>query len=119
MRLIVCRLCTGDDPFACPVKFRRTYMQLHLEKSHAVVARGQKILRTQSQQTGAVADWVAVKDGSRRLVLTELEIDVGSSRQEPVENSSGGMKPGTAPEPWSASAMRGLYRSREGVNTVL
>lgn len=116
MRLIMCRLCSGEDPFACPIKFRRTYMQLHLEKSHGVVAKELKISRVESRREGLVAEWVSVMDGLRTGILVELEVDVGSGAKPVSTNERAPVEggPGDKRVNWSSDAMRELYRGIEG-----
>lgn len=96
-------------------------MQLHLEKSHSIVARDLKIVRTESKQAGVIAEWLSVNGASRSSLLKEIEISLdreveshGDGRAAPASN---GQKNESAN--WSPQAMQGLYRNREGLNTAL
>lgn len=121
MRLIVCMLCTDDDPFACPTKFRRTYMQLHLEKSHSVVARDLKIVRAESKQVGVIAEWLSVTGASRSSILKEIEVALDREAESLGDGRTASAISGqkSNSENWSPQAMQGLYRNREGLNTAL
>ncbi len=123
MRLIVCSLCTGDDPFACPVKFRRTYMQLHLEKSHSLVAKEHRILRIESKAQEFTAEWMTVTGESQKRILVELEFDLPYRQESSHQSGQTAIADSSDPDDesakWSATAMQSLYRNREGLNTAL
>ena len=73
MRLLVCRMCADGEPFACPYRFRRTDMQLHLEKAHGLKLGEGTLQRAHETRSGPVL-WRAGKGNDAKLVLEEVAI---------------------------------------------
>ncbi len=104
MRLIVCGLCETEEPFLCPVRFRRTYMQLHLQKSHGFDVKQLRIVRREKRQKNLVAEWSAELNGDQATVLSEVEVSLEAASDRLA---------------WSAAAMQSVYREREGVGAQI
>ena len=87
MRLLICKLCLEGEPFACPFKFRRSYMFMHLEKTHGLEPA--RVIFTKSEPTapGGPALWMAGRD--TRPMFEEIEVPLpgtrrSSERPEPI-----------------------------------
>jgi hypothetical protein len=74
MRLLVCRLCEDGEPFACPFKFRRTYMFMHLEKSHGLKPAELAFTRTDPPAPGGPTLWMAGRGRESKPALEEVTI---------------------------------------------
>ena len=66
----ICRLSCDDEPFACPEKYRHTYMSLHLDKIHGL---GDVTLLPQNRGKSTV--W-AMGHGGAQPVLRAVEVEV-------------------------------------------
>lgn len=118
MRFLVCCLCTDDEPFVCPFRFRRSYMLLHLEKAHNLAVDNLQFVRRVDPADQRVV-WMAVHNREASRTLTEVEVSldgearhakaqvVNSDRvardQQQVHQSS-----------WTPAALQSLYRDRGG-----
>lgn len=71
MRLLVCRVCHDSEPFACPFKYRRTYMELHLDKAHGLKLRDIPLSRAHETRSGPVL-WKSGQGREAKLVLEEV-----------------------------------------------
>ena len=127
MHLIICRLCEGAEPFVCPARFRRTYMKLHLQKSHGIVAGDLKMMRRAVVQGSSHVDWTSVVSGSSTCVLTELELDVpqiavskGLNQETPSSEGSPDDSPRSgSSRDWNDAALKDVYRDRQGSGSML
>lgn len=68
MILLVCLLCSGE-PFACPERFRPTYMQSHLERSHRL-----RDVRLLPQHRGESTVWSMGRGRHAEPVLRVVEV---------------------------------------------
>ena len=104
MRLIVCCLCTDEEPFVCPFKFRRSYMTVHLGRAHKLSVKDLNLAR-RATDNGESATWLAVSGNSSKQVLREVEFGLSSERKASTA---------TAQSPaWTPAAMQQLYRERD------
>jgi hypothetical protein len=102
MRLLICRLCTDNEPFACPLRFRRTYMELHLEKAHGLKLESGVLLRTHEAPSGPVL-WRSGEGREAKLILEELSLpatrpDMSGLRAGAIAEKSAPWQEGRAPE---------------------
>jgi len=79
MRLLVCKLCEDGEPFACPFKFRRTYMFLHLEKSHGMSPAGLAFTKSEHATPDGRTIWMAERGAESKAVLDEVIVPVSGS----------------------------------------
>ncbi len=113
IRLIICNACSTDDPFLCPVRFRRTYMRMHLEKSHGVDLRSAKLVRSIRESRSIVAEWVTADEPDQaRVLLTEFDVDMPAALSS-IESSTGSA-PESSENQWTRETLSSLYSVREG-----
>lgn len=95
----VCCMCEGPEPFACPSRFRRSYMGLHLEKAHGLPVKELKFTRRAASGDRKLvwpAVWMTGTGDDSKQVLLETELDFparpgmteqAGSSQAPVSGS--------------------------------
>ena len=117
MKLIICCLCEGDEPFTCPLKFMRSYMALHFERAHQHVLAEVSLVRQDRPDERQVASWKSESGNMSGKVLLEIDLGlpVGARSPDSMDQLPGQT---TRQTNWTAAAIQDLYHQRRSRSSV-